>query len=121
MNNSRRIMTIAATLSVALSWSANALACRYSPPPPSDEQLGLAQADVIAFKAIVTKLSPLGEMKGIPHEGFTLDLKVIKVFNGDVAPTVSVFYGPCHFVNGQVGETINVLARKMPDGVLASY
>jgi len=116
-----RAMTIVClTLAAALGWTGDALACRHTPLQPSDEQLAAAPADIIAFKGRITRISLNGEMKGIPHAGFSLDLQVLKVFRGDLPPAIVVHYGGCDFVYGRVGDTINVMAQKMPDGILMS-
>jgi hypothetical protein len=82
-------------------------------PPVTDQDLHNAPADMVAFTAIIEKITSKGPMYALPHDGFTLKLEVLKVIKGkDLGTSLDVKYGPCHGVPGKIGEKINVLARK---------
>ena len=100
-------MTVAATC----SYSSIAAACIMMVPPVSYQDLHNAPAEMVAFTAIIEKISSQGSLDALPHNGFTLKLKVQKVIKGrDLGTSLEVKYGPCHGVPGKIGEKINVLA-----------
>jgi hypothetical protein len=109
-------------LALAAGSTTPAYACQLSPPQPADESLRAPPQDaVLAAKAVIRRIIPNGPMTGMPHEGFRLELELAQVFKGNFSPPVVVAYGPCHHVPGDVGSTINVLARRGFDNELVAY
>jgi hypothetical protein len=118
MRHSRPILIVFAAMTLA---SSEALACRYSPLPPSNAELHRPMAgDMIAVKAVITRISPVGTLDYIPHEGFTLHLRVTNAIQGVTTRSIRVMYGGCDYIPGNVGGKINVIARKLPSGELMS-
>ena len=110
----RPIIVIALWVGTTLS----AAACFVPAQHPGDADLVAATGDVVAVKASIERLRPLGPSLALPHHGFVLDLRPIKVFNGSVGEQLSVLYGGCHYVPGMAGDVVNVIAQKAPDGRL---
>ncbi len=81
-------------------------------PLVSDEDLKYPPAHMIAFKAIIEKVTSsdsLGKRK--PHGGFHLELKITEIYQGvNLGNTIVISYGGCHSLPGGTGSLINVLA-----------
>ena len=57
--------------------------CRSDAPLVTDADLKYPPANMIAFKAIIKKISSNGDLdRGKPHGGFQLKLKINKVYQG---------------------------------------
>jgi hypothetical protein len=86
--------------------------CRTDAPLVNEIDLKYPPADMIAFKATITKISSHGDLdRGKPHGGFQLKLKIIKVYQGaNLGNTIVINYGGCHNLPGKKGSAINVLA-----------
>jgi hypothetical protein len=88
--------------------------CRSDAPLVTEEDLKYPPANMIAFKAIIKKITSNGDLdKGKPHGGFQLKLKITKVYQGanlDNTNTIVINYGGCHNLPGKIGGVINVLA-----------
>jgi hypothetical protein len=109
-------------LALAAGSATTAHACRISPPQPTDESLRAPPQDaVLAAKAVIRRIIPDGPMTGIPHYGFRIELELTRVFKGNFSPLIVVAYGPCDYVPGDVGSTINVLARSGLNNELVAY
>jgi hypothetical protein len=86
--------------------------CRGDAPLPSEEDLQYPPANMIAFKAVITKISSHGDLdRGKPHGGFQLKLKITEVYQGaNLGETIAINYGGCHNLPGEKDSVINVLA-----------
>jgi hypothetical protein len=86
--------------------------CRSDAPLVTDADLKYPPANMIAFKAIIKKISSNGDLdRGKPHGGFQLKLKINKVYQGsNLGSTIMINYGGCHNLPGKIGSEINVLA-----------
>lgn len=122
MNDRVRLSALFLTLALAAGSTTPAYACQVSPPQPADENLRAPPHDaVLAAKAVIRRIIPDGPMTGLPHYGFRLELELVEVFKGNFSPLVLVAYGPCYRVPGDVGSTINVLARRGLNNELVAY
>jgi hypothetical protein len=109
--------------------SAPANACRVDPPQPTEAQLRAPPDDAaVAAKAIIRRVLAGGPPIQIPSSldhpthRFRLELQIVEVFKGDPGPLIIVAYGLCHhFLPGEIGEIINVLARRFNDELVAYY
>jgi hypothetical protein len=90
----------------------NAWGCLMDGALPNEEDLQYPPANMIAFKAVITKISHQGNLdRGKPHGGFQLKLKITEVYQGDnLGDTISINYGGCHNLPGKQGDEISVLA-----------
>ena len=81
-------------------------------PLVSEADLKYPPANMIAFKAIIKKISSNGDLdQGKPHGGFQLKLKITKVYQGaNLGNTIVINYGGCHNLTGKISGAINVLA-----------
>ena len=114
MSMRRPIIAVALWVATTLS----AAACFIPARHPGDADLAAATGDVLAVKASIERLRPLGPSLALPHHGFVLDLRPIKVFKGAVDEHISVLYHVCYLVPGMAGDIVNVIAQKAPDGRL---
>ncbi len=92
--------------------AAPVMACRTNVPPVSAEDLTHPPEGMLAFTGEIEAVETNGDLGPSPHQGFDITFKNLQVMQGD--PTlkkVTVNYGPCHSVPGQLGDRINVLAR----------
>jgi hypothetical protein len=102
--------------------SAVAHACRITQYPPGEAILRAPPRDAaFAAKAIIRRINADWPILGTPHSDFRLELQVVQLFKGEAGSVITVTYGPCHDVPGEVGETINVLARIGYNGELVAY
>jgi hypothetical protein len=93
-----------------------ALACMGDAPPVLEADLIHAPRDMLAVKAQIIKMTTPIDINAKPHEGFAVELKPIKIFQGEVAgETFVVSYGGCHNFPGKVDDIISVLALKHPE------
>jgi hypothetical protein len=101
------IVAIPILCSAGTAWS-----CPGDALLPSEEDLKYPPVNMIAFKAVITKISPHGDLnRGKPHGGFQLQLKITKVYQGaNLGDTIAINYGGCHNLPGKQGSVINVLA-----------
>jgi hypothetical protein len=114
------LVLLASCLFVASSTTT--YACRVARLPPVDERLHAAPDDAaLAAKGIIKRIVLDGPIEGIPHHGFRLELQIIQVFKGDSGPVIVVAYGPCDYLPGEVGETVNVLVRRGFNDELVAY
>lgn len=92
--------------------------CFMDVPAVSDKDLANAPEEMAAFQAIITKITPDGVKTQVkPHKGFQLELKIVKVFQGNnLSGLVTVRYEGCHNLPGKVGDVINVLASQDKEG-----
>jgi hypothetical protein len=86
--------------------------CPEDAPPVVEEDLKYPLANMLAFKAVIKKIIPRGNLnRGKPHRGFQLQLKITKVYQGaNLGKTIAINYGGCHNLPGKQGSVINVLA-----------
>jgi hypothetical protein len=89
-----------------------ARSCRSDAPLVTEADLKYPPANMIAFKAIIKKISSNGDLdQGKPHGGFQLKLKITKLYQGNnLGTTIVINYGGCHNLPGKLGSLINVLA-----------
>lgn len=89
--------------------------CRTDAPLVSDTDLKYPPANMIAFKAIIAKITSNGDLdQGKPHGGFQLKLRITKIYQGvNLGNTIVINYGGCHNLPGKTGSSISVLA--LPD------
>ncbi len=122
VNVGRLALRPAFLLSCLVAASAPAHACRVNPPRPTEAQLRAAPDDAeVAAKAIVRRVIINDQMEGGLRPHFWLELDVGEVFKGEPGPSIKVAYGLCHHIlPGEVGQTINVLARRF-EGELVAY
>jgi hypothetical protein len=100
-------------VAVSLLFSAGtAWGCLADADSPNEEDLKYPPAKMIAFKAVITKISSRGDLDlGKPHSGFQLNLKITKVYQGaKLGGSIVINYGGCHNLPGEQGSEINVLA-----------
>jgi hypothetical protein len=101
---------------LAIIWGASAHACPMVTPSVGLEDVTRAPENMIAVQAVITKIDSEGDMSSMPHQGFEVQLKVKKIFQGSVSKDISIAYGPCHHLPGKVGDVIYALALKGDDG-----
>jgi hypothetical protein len=99
-----------------------ARACRVTPPVPSIGELQRVPLNGYAFSGIIEEVlwSRGVPAHGIPHDGFSLKIRVTKSFAKPVQGTVVVQYGGCDFAPAP-GETINVIAENSVRGLRAVH
>ncbi len=124
-------------ITISLLFSAkNAWSCITDGNLPTEEDLQYPSAQMISFKAVITKISSLsgldwgeppggfqpeylhgGFQLGKPHGGFQLSLKITNVYQGaNLGNTIMIDYGGCHNLPGKQGDEINVLALSNKKG-----
>jgi hypothetical protein len=88
--------------------------CLSDAPLVTEADLKYPPANMIAFKAVIKKISFNGDLdQGKPHGGFQLKLKITKLYQGanlGNTNTIVINYGGCHNLPGKIGSVINVLA-----------
>jgi hypothetical protein len=86
--------------------------CRSDAPLVTEADLKYPPANMIAFKAVIKKISSNGDLdQGKPHGGFQLKLKITKLYQGtNFGNTIVINYGGCHNLPGKPESLINVLA-----------
>ncbi|MEZ5690059.1 MAG: hypothetical protein R3D71_00145 [Rickettsiales bacterium] len=93
----------------------NVLACPMDVPSVKDSDINNPPSGMIAFKAVIEKIIPdKPQTNAKPHDGFSLLLKITKITQvGSLSGgEITVEYGGCHNLPGDIGDEINVLARK---------
>lgn len=101
-------------------FSAPVIACPMNVPPVSAEDLTHPPEGMLAFTGEIETIETNGDLGPSPHQDFNVAFKNLQVMQGDqTIKKVTVKYGPCHSLPGQLGDRINVLAR--PDKVKGFY
>jgi hypothetical protein len=113
----RQLLFGAITLA-ALGAASEAMACRYSPRPVTEEDVARADKDTLAAKAVIVRFEPEKPISHVPHTGFVAHFKIEKLLQGEIGQEFAVQYGPCQYIPGKIGESIYVLAHKDKNGVL---
>lgn len=106
-------------ITISLLFSAkNAWSCITDGNLPTEEDLQYPSAQMISFKAVITKISSLSGLDwGEPPGGFQLSLKITNVYQGaNLGNTIMIDYGGCHNLPGKQGDEINVLALSNKKG-----
>jgi hypothetical protein len=90
----------------------NAWGCLMAGQLPRETDLQYPPVGMIAFKGVITKTITYGNLnEGLPHDGFQLELKITKVYQGNkLGDTITINYGGCHMLPGKKGNEISVLA-----------
>ena len=88
-----------------------AVSCLSHAPTVSDEDMEHPPRGAYAFRAEILKIVPHGRMDTKPHLGFAVDYKIVQMFRGQLTKNyISVEYGSCQDLPGNVGDTVPVLA-----------
>jgi hypothetical protein len=100
------LVAIPMLFSAGTAWGCPAVA-----DSPREEDLQYPPANSIAFKGEIEKISSHGDLRGMPHRGFQITLKITKAYQGaKLGDSIVVSYGGCHNLPGKQGSVINVLA-----------
>ncbi|MCI5059899.1 MAG: hypothetical protein MRY79_02380 [Alphaproteobacteria bacterium] len=66
---------------------------------------------VISVKGIIKRITYEGKLDVKPHNGFTIQLKIIKNYHNEtVGDVITVRYGACHNLPGAEGDLIYAIA-----------
>lgn len=92
-------------------------ACRVDPPQVQETDIQHPPEGMLSLKGQIIKINTRGALHIKPHNGFSVELKIIAIYQGDLTSnTVTIKFGPCHNLPGKVGDIIPVLALKNEEG-----